>query len=283
MESTAIPGHGGWPSSTANHAAPGQSATQKHLAYPIAQRGSSGPSFDSRPQAINYATGNDNRRSFSAPSMASSARNAPDYGNGSSESGSGVKPKDIWGGFSQGQNSDCITISAIKAAMVRFGQKPADVFKEVKETGDGMDITMRDGVKVHLSQDELKLAEKSAKLQGSDPEMMKDAAIMYAASAKRAQDENNDGTGARSFTEALRTIENGEEGPEGLLRLGLKNNMKRASAAELLDGAVGIVNRAIDLGNGQVGGHSMAVINGMEEQWGKIGDRVSQGEFFVLT
>ncbi len=167
--------------------------------------------------------------------------------------------------------------------MVRFGQKPADVFKEVKETGDGMDITMRDGVKVHLSQDELKLAEKSAKLQGSDPEMMKDAAIMYAASAKRAQDENNDGTGARSFTEALRTIENGEEGPEGLLRLGLKNNMKRASAAELLDGAVGIVNRAIDLGNGQVGGHSMAVINGMEEQWGKIGDRVSQGEFFVLT
>jgi len=314
MESTTIPSHGAWPSPTANQAVPGQRPPASPTVQPAP--------FDSRPRAINYAPGNDNRRSFlppppaspvygydaqtpvawkqsrtidwassrsrsqsfSAPSMASSASSALDYRNDSVESSSGEKPKDIWGGFSQGENnSDCITISAIKAAMMRFGQKPADVFKEVKETGDGLDITMRDGVKVHLSQEELKLAKESANLQGNDPEMIDDACVIYAACAKRAENEDNDGTAKKGFPEALKSIEDGEEGAEGLLRLGLKDYMRSGTAAELRNGAVGIVNRAIELWDGTIGGHSMAVINGIEEQWGKKGDYVSGGEIFILA
>ncbi len=106
---------------------------------------------------------------------------------------------------------------------MRFGQKPADVFKEVKEAGDGYDVTMRDGMKVHLSKDELEQATANSKIKGDDPEMMKDANFMYAVSAKRAQMENNDGTAAQSFAKALETLKDGEDGNEGLMRLGLKD------------------------------------------------------------
>ncbi|MGL5999180.1 MAG: hypothetical protein ACRC1I_22190 [Pseudomonas proteolytica] len=319
MESSTLSNRGGWPAPTEIYTAPVQWIPQSPPARPAAQQAFKGPSFDSKPRAINFAQGNDYRRSFPPPASAtriaddatpsswkqyaateglgsrssrpsfsatptaSSARSAPTNDDSTPNSSTGTKPKDIWGGFSQGSNGDCVAISAIKAAMVRFGQKPTDVFKDVKEAGDGFDITMKDGVKVHLSQEELKMAEKSSGLKGNDPEMMKDAAFMYAASAKRAQMENNDGTASQSFAQALKTIEDGEGGAEGLLRLGLKDHMKQGSVSDLLNGAVGIVNRVIDLGNGLTGGHSMAVINGIEEQWGKKAGYVAGGNIFILT
>jgi hypothetical protein len=42
------------------------------------------------------------------------------------------QPGDIWSGFSQSPVGNCITVSAIKVAMMHVGQKPTDVFKEVK-------------------------------------------------------------------------------------------------------------------------------------------------------
>jgi len=51
---------------------------------------------------------------------------------------------------------------------------------------------------------------------------------MYAASAKRAQMENNDGTAGRSFMAAMKSLNNGEYSREGLDRLGPEGGVTRA-------------------------------------------------------
>ena len=45
----------------------------------------------------------------------------------------GSKPTNIFSGFRQGKNGNCVTISAIKAAMQKFGQNPKDIYKSVPE------------------------------------------------------------------------------------------------------------------------------------------------------
>ncbi|WP_248733195.1 hypothetical protein [Pseudomonas sp. MWU13-2517] len=185
----------------------------------------------------------------------------------------GKKPDNIWSGFSQGPDGNCITVSAIKAAMMQYGQKPTDVYKEVKERGDGYDVTMRDGFKLHLSKGELQLAAKEARFRGDDPQMMTDANFMYAVSAKRAQMENNDGTGGRSYQSALNSLNDGEDSREGLDRLGLKGRYRPASDTELRSSRVGTV---------EYDGHSMAVIDGRIELWRARGGVPKTGTATVL-
>lgn len=186
----------------------------------------------------------------------------------------GKKPDNIWSGFSQGPDGNCVTVSAIKAAMMRFGQKPTDVFQSVKEQGDGYDVKMRDGFALHISRDELKQAAAQARFKGDDPAMLTDANFMYAASAKRAQMENNDGTAGRSYSAALRSLNDGEHSREGLDRLGLKNHYRAGSRADLANGMLGTV---------EYGGHSMAVIGGRVELWGKRGGAPQEGTVTVLV
>lgn len=189
------------------------------------------------------------------------------------KSNPGKKPENIWSGFSQGPDGNCITVSAIKASMMQFGQKPTDVFKDVKETSKGYDVTMRDGFKLSLTKDELRQAATHARFQGDDPAMMTDANFMYAASAKRAQMENNDGTAGRSFQAAMDSLNDGESPREGLDRLGLKGHYRPATDADLRSSKVGTV---------EYGGHSMAVINGRIELWGKRGGVPQSGIATVL-
>ncbi|UII70301.1 hypothetical protein LVW35_21930 [Pseudomonas sp. HN11] len=185
----------------------------------------------------------------------------------------GQKPDNIWSGFSQGPDGNCITVSAIKAAMMHFGQKPTDVFKEVKETSNGYEVTMRDGFKLSLTKDELRQAATHARFRGDDPTMMTYANFMYAASAKRAQMENNDGTAGRSFQAAMNSLNNGEFAREGLDRLGLRGHYRPATDADLRRSKVGTV---------EYGGHSMAVINGRIELWGRRGGVPRSGIATVL-
>ena len=185
----------------------------------------------------------------------------------------GQKPKNIWSGFSQGPTGNCVTVSAIKAAMQQFGQKPTDVFKSVKESGNGWDVVMRDGVSVHVSKDELKMAAEYARFKGDDPSMITDANFMYAASVKRAQKEGNDGYRNLGFYDAMRTLNDGEHSREGLYRLGLKNNMRAATDADLRRSRVGTV---------EYGGHSMAVLDGRIELWGSRGGAPRSGTATVL-
>ncbi|WP_225926952.1 MULTISPECIES: hypothetical protein [Pseudomonas] len=193
----------------------------------------------------------------------------------------GKKPDNIWSGFSQGPDGNCVTVSSIKAAMMHFGQKPTDVFKEVKERGDGYDVTMRDGFKLYLSKGELQLAAREARFKGDDPQMMTDANFMYAASAKRAQIEGNSGgprendsNAQRSFMDALKSLNDGEHTREGLHRLGLKNHYRQGSHSDLAAGKVGTV---------EYSGHSMAVIGNQVELWGERGGAPRPGIVTVFV
>lgn len=195
----------------------------------------------------------------------------PDNSNPGKKPGMGREAGNIWSGFKQGPDGNCVTVSAIKAAMMKFGQKPTDIFKDVKASGDGYDVQMRDGFPLHLSKGELQQAAQQARFLGNDPAMMTDANFLYAASAKRAHIEGNNGFGygndhnaKRSYMDALVSLNDGEHASEGLDRLGLKGLYRQSSSGELGSGALGVVN---------YGGHSMAVIGGQIELWGGRGGR----------
>lgn len=196
---------------------------------------------------------------------------------GLSKKRNGAKPDNIWSGFRQGPDGNCVTVSAIKAAMVRFGQSPTDIFKSVTRNDGGYRVVMRDDFQLTLTDSELAQGAQGAKFNGPDKEMLKDAQFLFAASAKRAQMENNDRTAGRSFHAAVRSLNDGEDetGPgEGFLRLGLRKHMKRVSVSELARGQLGMCNRT---------GHSVAVINGREELWGRQGSAPTRGQAVALV
>ncbi|MDT3230496.1 MULTISPECIES: CsgG/HfaB family protein [Pseudomonas] len=195
---------------------------------------------------------------------------------GLSSKRNGAKPDNIWSGFRQGPDGNCVTVSAIKAAMYRFGQSPTDIFKEVIKTSGGYQVVMRDDFKLTLTDRELAEGARSARFVGADKGMLKDAQFLFAVSAKRAQMENNDRTAGRSFQAAIRSLNNGEDetGPgEGFMRLGLKKHMKKVSVRDLANGQLGMCNRAM---------HSVAVINGREELWGRQGSAPTRGQAVAL-
>ncbi|MGY2139673.1 hypothetical protein ACW9I8_23935 [Pseudomonas reactans] len=191
----------------------------------------------------------------------------------------GSKPANVFSGFRQGRNGNCVTISAIKAAMEKFGQSPKDIYKSVEKTTDGFKVVMRDDVTVKLSKAELASAIRGSNFVGlSDPGMLKDAHFLFACSAKRAQSENNDGWAGRSFEAAIRSLNDGEDewGPgEGFKRLGLKDHMKRVSVRDFVadKSLIGMVNRR---------GHSVAVVDGSEELYGRKSGRPTGGDAIAL-
>lgn len=176
----------------------------------------------------------------------------------------------IWSGFRQGPDGNCVTVSAIKAAMMRFGTKPADTYKEVKPDGNGYHIEMRDGFKLYLSKAEFREAEKASEFRGDDRSLLDEANFLYAVSAKRAQLKNNDGYARQSFAAALRSLNDGEDGREGLERLGLIDHIVETTAGVLAAGQLGVVTHGIRTRDGVIG-HSLAVIGGREEVWGRQG------------
>lgn len=189
----------------------------------------------------------------------------------------GAKPDNIWSGFRQGPDGNCVTVSAIKAAMYRFGQSPTDIYKQVTRVGDGYRVVMRDGFQLTLTDSELAEAARSSKFIGRDHEMLKDAHFLFAVSAKRAQMENNDHTAGRSYQAAIRSLNDGEDedGPgEGFLRLGLRQHMRTVPVRDLARGQVGMCNRRR---------HSVAVINGREELWGRPGSAPVWGQAIALV
>ncbi|MFL1490262.1 hypothetical protein [Pseudomonas antarctica] len=196
----------------------------------------------------------------------------PDKSNPGKKPGMGREAGNIWSGFKQASDGNCVTVSAIKAAMMKFGQKATDVFRDVRTAGDGWNVQMRDGKTYHLSRGELKVAAEQARFAGDDPAMITEANFMYAVSAKRAQTDGNNRGGRgendhkaqNSFQDALLSLNDGEHDHEGLDRLGLSGLYRQTTSDELASGALGIVN---------YGHHSMAVIGGSIELWGGRGGR----------
>jgi hypothetical protein len=181
--------------------------------------------------------------------------------------------EEITTGFVQGQEGNCATVSGIKAAMMKFGADPKDIYRSVEKTGDGYDVVQEDGTKLTLSNAELDEAKLAANFNGNDPELIKNATFMFAVSAKRAQMDHNDG--AQTFTGGLNSLNNGDWSMAGFKRLGLAEFVRPATIGELASGMeVGTVDRR---------GHAVAVMDGREELWGSEGGRPTDGYAIKLT
>ncbi|WP_339506607.1 hypothetical protein [Pseudomonas sp. EA_15y_Pfl1_P102] len=171
----------------------------------------------------------------------------------------GVKPVDIWGGFYQGVEGNCVTVSAIKAAMMKYGQNPLGIFKRVDETPDGFTVTMRDGCTVRLTYVELEMARAAANFYGTDKGLVEDAVFLYAASAKRAQLEDHEFRAGAGFDVALKTLNDGEVPGDALRRLGLYAFTRQSSVQELASGVPGTLANF---------GHSVVVVDGAVDEYG---------------
>ncbi len=171
----------------------------------------------------------------------------------------GVKPANLWSGFYQGVEGNCVTVSAIKAAMMKYGQNPVGIFKRVTETPEGFTISMRDGCVVRLTYAELGVARDAANFHGADKGLVDDAVFLYAASAKRAQLENHEFRAGAGFEAALKTLNDGESPGDALRRLGLYAFTRLSSVEELLSGVPGT------LANFE---HSVFVVKGAFDDFG---------------
>jgi len=171
----------------------------------------------------------------------------------------GVKPADIWSGFYQGVEGNCVTVSAIKAAMMKYGQNPLGIFKRVTETPEGLSIAMRDGCTVRLTDAELSQAREAANFHGTDKGLIEDAVFLYGASAKRAQLENHEFRAGAGFNAALKTLNDGEVPGDALRRLGLYAFTRASSVEELASGVSGTLAQF---------GHSVVLVNGALDAYG---------------
>ncbi|OWP73249.1 hypothetical protein CEC48_03645 [Pseudomonas sp. K2I15] len=171
----------------------------------------------------------------------------------------GVQPANIWSGFYQGFEGNCVTVSAIKAAMMKYGQNPLGIYKSITETTEGYSVTMRDSCTVRLTHAELEQAKKSARFAGDDKGMLRDAIFLYAVSAKRAQMENHEFRAAEGFETAMETLNDGESPGDALRRLGLFAFTRGSSVQELAEGVTGT------LANFQ---HSVVVVGGVFDDYG---------------
>jgi hypothetical protein len=142
-----------------------------------------------------------------------------------------ANPNIYFSAFKQGAAGNCVSVAAIKAAMAKFG--PDHVFKSVTRGGNGYDVTMRDGVKVRVSDAELSTASRLSRFSGKDPALLRKANLMYAAMANRAQLEGNDGRRNMSFERACQSLSDGESYLEGARWLGLKNHMRKINPRDL--------------------------------------------------
>lgn len=171
----------------------------------------------------------------------------------------GTKPVDIWNGFYQGVEGNCVTVSAIKAAMMKYGQNPMGIFKHVTETPEGFTTIMRDGCTVRFTHVELQRARAAANFHGVDKGLVDDAVFLYAASAKRAQLENHEFRASASFDAALKTLNDGEIPGDALRRLGLYAFTRSSSVQELASGVPGTLANF---------GHSVVVVEGAIDEYG---------------
>ncbi|WP_300629848.1 hypothetical protein [Pseudomonas sp.] len=172
----------------------------------------------------------------------------------------GVKPNDIFKNFYQLTEGNCVTVSAIKAAMMRFGHNPHGIYESIQATDIGYRIVMRDAFKLDITHEELRQAKTGANFGADQPnDVWVNAQFLYAVSAKRAYLENNDGEANKSFAAAMHSLNDGEYPGQALRRLGLKDFVAPATLQDFLDGAIGTVASAF---------HSMVVVDGFLDSYG---------------
>ncbi len=127
--------------------------------------------------------------------------------------------------WSQGQAGNCVTVASLKAAQTVFPELAGTngVLAACSEDAAGFDIVMRDGFACRVTKDEVKVAGRESGFNVWSKDKSKNAVLLYAACAKRAQVEGNDSAGPNEmdFKKACRSLNDGEWEEEGLSRLGL--------------------------------------------------------------
>ncbi|WP_226477849.1 hypothetical protein [Pseudomonas sp. MWU16-30323] len=107
----------------------------------------------------------------------------------------GEKPDNITTGLSaihqpypwMGYDKRTAHIEVIKIAMQKFGQSVDSIFDEFSRVAGGHTITMKDGFKLSITDQELKWAGKASRFNGTDEGMIADAKLIFAAMCKREQ------------------------------------------------------------------------------------------------
>jgi hypothetical protein len=127
---------------------------------------------------------------------------------------------DLFGSWNQGKEGNCSSVATIKAAMDKFGDNIFDKTEGSPE--NGYKITMKDGVNVTLSPQELQTAKRMDNFEGSG-EARDYADLTYAAMAKRALDEGHEGS--TTYARACHSLNNGEDPLDSAHFLGLDNNI----------------------------------------------------------
>ncbi|UII72867.1 hypothetical protein LVW35_06720 [Pseudomonas sp. HN11] len=182
----------------------------------------------------------------------------------------GKKPEDIFGGFSQWDNDNCVSVAAIKMAMMQFGEQPTDVFKEVREIAHGFQVTLRNNQTIYLTQDELEMAAFAAKFKGEDPRAITSANFIFAVMAE-VERQKRPGV---SYGEALTVMNRPDAIPLAFERLGLLDQIEMVAPEDLAGGRLG----AFHGDNGKDGTHTSVSVGGKEERWGNRGGASPTGE-----
>ncbi len=183
----------------------------------------------------------------------------------------------LFSSFGQGKEGNCASVGVIKAAMDKYG---GNVFNQVNQTGDGgYAIKMKDGKSVNLTAQEMQVAKQKANLKGNGGKEQEYATLCYAAMAKRAQMDGHEG--ARDFSKACDSLNNGEDPIYSAKILGLGNNVKMINpqAAGNTDGAVAwSAKHAMFVDKGTTDRYGQAVAFNGTDTWG---NRLTNAFMFV--
>lgn len=155
----------------------------------------------------------------------------------------------------QTSEGNCVSVATIKAAMHKWGNK---VFLDQKAAADGgMDLTLRDGHRMHLTPTELETARRLSRFRGADPQALEYANLCYAAIAKRAQQQGHQG--ARSFAAACHSLNDGEQVHYPAKLLGISDHLRRINVRDIPNHEIVVAWNA---------GHMIYGTNGVTDRWG---------------
>lgn len=164
--------------------------------------------------------------------------------------------RDLIGSWRQTSEGNCVSVATIKAAMHKWGNK---VFLDQKPAADGgVDLTLRDGHRMHLSPQELGIARQLSRFRGRDPQAVEYANLCYAAIAKRALQNGHEG--ARTFARACHSLNNGEQVGYPAKLLGIGAHVRRINVRDIPRHEIVMAWNS---------GHMIYGTNGATDRWGR--------------
>ena len=133
----------------------------------------------------------------------------------------------------EGLTGNNVMVAWLKAAGDAYGK---NMVKGITVTPEGVTVDFLDGKQVGVSTEELALARENANLKAADDSKSQAKAfneIIYAAAAKRAQEEGHEG--ARTYDQALKALNDGDSMLSVARLLGLGDSRKESKESLLFE------------------------------------------------